>query len=55
MLGRIEGRITHQPLERLSPLSIAVMLEIGRELVYGEASETILADAEASLIEEAMG
>ena len=29
--------------------------EIGRELVYGEASEAILADAEASLVEEAMG
>jgi hypothetical protein len=30
------------------------MLEIGRESVYGEASETLLAEAEAALISEAM-
>ncbi|MFC7396110.1 ligase-associated DNA damage response DEXH box helicase [Chelatococcus sp. GCM10030263] len=54
MLARINGRIVHQSLDRLSPLSIAVMLEIGRELVYGEASDAVLAEAEASLVEEAM-
>jgi ATP-dependent Lhr-like helicase len=31
------------------------MLEIGRESVYGEASETLLAEAEAALVNEAMG
>ena len=30
------------------------MLEIGRETVYGEAAEDILAEAEAELLEEAM-
>jgi hypothetical protein len=30
------------------------MLEIGRESVYGEASETLLAKAEADLVNEAM-
>jgi ATP-dependent Lhr-like helicase len=30
------------------------MLEIGRESVYGEASEDLLAEAEAELVREAM-
>ena len=30
------------------------MLEIGRETVYGEASEQLLAAAEAELVKEAM-
>jgi hypothetical protein len=30
------------------------MLEIGRESVHGEASEQLLADAEAELVKEAM-
>ncbi len=54
MLTRISGRIVHQPLERVSPLGVSVMLEIGREAVYGEAADEILAEAEAMLVEEAM-
>jgi ATP-dependent Lhr-like helicase len=53
MLSRIRGRIVHKALDRVSPLSISVMLEIGRETVYGEASDQILAEAEAVLMEEA--
>ena len=30
------------------------MLEIGREQVYGEAAEALLAEAEAELVKEAM-
>ena len=30
------------------------MLEIGREQVHGEASEALLAEAEAALVKEAM-
>jgi ATP-dependent helicase Lhr and Lhr-like helicase len=55
MLSRIRGRIIHKPLERPSPLSIPVLLEIGREAVYGEAGDAILEEAAADLIEEAMG
>jgi ATP-dependent Lhr-like helicase len=55
LLARIAGRITHQPLPRVSPLAISVMLEIGRERVYGEGADEILAEAEALLLEEAMG
>jgi len=31
MLSRIRGRIIHRPLDRVSPLALPVMLEIGRE------------------------
>ncbi|AMJ63959.1 ligase-associated DNA damage response DEXH box helicase [Bosea sp. PAMC 26642] len=54
MLTRISGHIVHQPLDRVSPLGVSVMLEIGRETVYGEAADEILAEAEAMLTEEAM-
>ena len=54
MLARVKGRITHNPLDHVSPLAVPVMLEIGREMVYGEASDALLAEAEAELIKEAM-
>jgi ATP-dependent Lhr-like helicase len=54
MLARVHGRITHNPLDHVSPLAVPVMLEIGREMVYGEASDALLAEAEAGLIKEAM-
>jgi len=54
MLARVRGRITHNPLDHVSPLAVPVMLEIGREMVYGEASDALLAEAEAELIKEAM-
>ena len=46
MLARVQGRITHKPLDHVSPLAVPVMLEIGREMVYGEASDALLAEAE---------
>ncbi|WP_298957231.1 ligase-associated DNA damage response DEXH box helicase [uncultured Methylobacterium sp.] len=55
MLSRIRGRIIHEALPRVSPLSVNVMLEIGRERVYGEGADEILAEAEAALIDEALG
>ncbi|MFL5006218.1 MAG: ligase-associated DNA damage response DEXH box helicase [Microvirga sp.] len=54
MLKRIRGRIIHKPLDRVSPLGVSVMLEIGRERVYGEGADEVLAEAEAALLEEAM-
>ena len=54
MLARIRGRITHKELERVSPLAVPVMLEIGREQVYGEASDELLAEAADELVKEAM-
>ena len=56
LLARIRGRIVHQALERVSPLSVPVLLEIGREMVGGvETSEALLAEAEEDLVREAMG
>jgi ATP-dependent helicase Lhr and Lhr-like helicase len=54
MLSRIKGRIIHKALDRVSPLAVPVMLEIGRESVRSEASEELLAQAEAELVDEAM-
>ena len=55
MLTRIKGRITHRELSRISPLAVPVMLEIGREAVYGEASDELLAEAAEELVREATG
>ena len=55
MLARIKGKIVHQPLEKVSPLSVPVLLEIGRESVGGEANEALLAEAEEELVRQAMG
>jgi ATP-dependent Lhr-like helicase len=54
-LARIRGRIRHQALTRVSPLSVPVLLEIGREQVYGQGQEGILKAAAEILIEEATG
>jgi ATP-dependent Lhr-like helicase len=53
MLARIHGRITHRELDHVSPLAVPVMLEIGRESVYGEASDELLAEAADELVKEA--
>jgi ATP-dependent helicase Lhr and Lhr-like helicase len=55
MLTRIQGHITHKELDRVSPLAVPVMLEIGREAVYGEASDELLAETAEELVREAMG
>ncbi len=54
MLSRIKGRIIHKELDHVSPLSVPVLLEIGRETVYGEAADSLLAEAADQLIKEAM-
>jgi ATP-dependent Lhr-like helicase len=54
MLSRVRGRIIHKALDHVSPLSVPVLLEIGREMVYGEASDALLAEAADELIKEAM-
>ncbi|SPP99157.1 ligase-associated DNA damage response DEXH box helicase [Bradyrhizobium vignae] len=54
MLIRIQGRITHRELDHVSPLAVPVMLEIGRESVYGEAADELLAEAADELVKEAM-
>lgn len=55
MLSRIRGRIVHKGLERISPLAVPIMLEIGKEHVPGEADDVLLGETAESLIDEAMG
>ncbi len=55
MLARVKSHIVHQPLTRISPLAVPIMLEIGKEIVHGEASEALLQEAADLLVSEAMG
>ena len=54
MLARVKGHILHKPLDRISPLALPVMLEIGRERVAGEGDEMLLEEAAEDLIRDAM-
>jgi ATP-dependent Lhr-like helicase len=54
MLKRIRGGIVHKALDTVSPLSVPILLEIGRESVYGEGHDALLAEAANSLIDEAV-
>ncbi|WP_420391825.1 ligase-associated DNA damage response DEXH box helicase [Acuticoccus sp.] len=54
MLTRVKGDIVHKRLERISPLAVPIMLEIGRETIQGEASEALLAEVADELVREAM-
>jgi ATP-dependent Lhr-like helicase len=53
MLARVKGRITHRRLDRVSPLAVAAILDIGRELVYGSALDQLLDEAAEEVIREA--
>jgi ATP-dependent Lhr-like helicase len=55
MLSRVRGRIVHKNLERISPLAVPIMLEIGKERVNGGAADALLHDTEEDLIKDAMG
>ena len=47
MLARVQGKVVHQRLERISPFAVPVMLEVGKEPVYGAATaDAILSEAE---------
>ena len=50
----IKGAIRHAPLAHLSPFSVPILLEIGKERSPGDAGEMILAEAQDDLIAEAM-
>ena len=52
-LKRVRGRIRHKSLDRVSPLAVPVLLEIGIEPVPGAAGEHILRESARELIEEA--
>ncbi len=55
MLARVKDRLVIRRLDRVSPLAVPVLLEIGREQVPGMAFDELLDEAARDLIEEATG
>jgi len=55
LLARFDGKIDFRQLDRVSPMAMPLMLEVGREVVTASAVEDGLAELEAELIDEAMG
>ena len=55
MLGRVAGAIRLHRLDRISPLAVPVLLEIGREHVQGAALDELLDEGAQALIGEATG
>jgi ATP-dependent Lhr-like helicase len=55
LLVSVQGRIIHRALDRVSPLAVPVLIEIGKESVAGTADEALLDEATAELIAEALG
>ena len=52
MLGRVDGRVRHVRLSRVSPLAVPILLDIGRETVRnGTNEDELLAETEALLAE----
>jgi ATP-dependent Lhr-like helicase len=54
-LRRIKGRIRHVALDRVSPLAVPMMLELGREAVGGDAREALLRETAEAMLREAVG
>ncbi len=55
LLKRARRNLRHRRLDRISPLAVPVLLEIGRESVYGSAMDSLLDLAAQDLIAEALG
>ncbi|MCR9257505.1 MAG: ligase-associated DNA damage response DEXH box helicase [Alphaproteobacteria bacterium] len=53
LLERVQGKIHHRRLDRVSPLAVPVLLEVGREQVQGSALDDLLDEAAEDLIREA--
>ena len=55
LLVSVQGKILHRALDRVSPLAVPLLVEIGKERVAGEADDALLAEAAAELMDEALG
>ena len=53
LLVTYEGRLSHQALTRISPLSVPLLLEVGRESVTASAVDELLSELESELVNEA--
>ncbi|MDH3231906.1 MAG: ligase-associated DNA damage response DEXH box helicase [Alphaproteobacteria bacterium] len=54
LLGRVQGRIVHRRLDKVSPLAVPVLVHIGKEAVGGAAFEALLDEAAEELAADAM-
>ena len=54
LLHEVQGNIIHQPLDRVSPLAIPVLLDIGKEVIGAPMIDDLLGEASDSLVAEAM-
>ena len=55
LLRRVKKNIVHKPLDRISPLAVPILLDIGKTPVFGEAREGAMIDAADELMKEALG
>jgi ATP-dependent Lhr-like helicase len=55
LLKRVKGHLVLKTLDRVSPLAVPALLDIGKVPVGSDASEALLAEASDALIAEAMG
>ena len=55
MLARVRSHIVHKPLAQISPLAVPVMLDIGKEPIFGEGRESAMEDAAEELLRESLG
>jgi len=55
LLTRVQGRIVHRRIDRVSPLAVPVLLEIGREQVAGGAVDILMDELTEELVAEATG
>ena len=53
LLATYTGHITHRSLQRVSPLSVPLLLEVGRESVTASAVDELLSELEDELVSEA--
>ncbi len=53
MVARIDGRIDHRRLDRVTPLAAPLLLEVGRVPVKGAAEERLLAEEARALMGQA--
>jgi len=54
LLARVQGRIRHRRLDKVSPLAVPVLVHIGKEAVGGAAFEALLDEAAEELAADAM-
>lgn len=55
LLSRVQGRVRHLALDRVSPLAVPALIEEGREWVAGGAEDALLAEAAALVAEVTEG